>query len=332
LSNNVVDSRVTFNEFVHIGDSAVVAAGISNGIFGTAHTFPNRNLIANNHIREIGVYGKQTSCFFQSIAANTTLKDNLCYNGPRAGINWNDGFAGNNLVEGNLVFNMVRETGDHGPYNSWDRQPYLTHSGVDDGFTKQQKYGSDASLLKKNDVITKNFFINGYNGVWTIDHDDGSQFFNDTGNFMVFGGCKNYLGEQKSCDRNVIVHPGLSSRSAGGRKCQTDDNKEFSKQYHDNNHCFTPDGNFYSYVRGHGVLGAAGPNSCDSKDISPHFYQTWNNTFYSPGATWATAPCASLAAWQAAGQDAGSRILPIPDADTIVAMGKAALAEQPSLA
>ena len=52
-------------------------------------------------------------------------QDNLCYNGPRAGINWNDGFAGGSTVAGNLVFNMVRETGDHGPYNSWDRQPYL---------------------------------------------------------------------------------------------------------------------------------------------------------------------------------------------------------------
>jgi hypothetical protein len=32
------------------------------------------------------------------------------------GLNWNDGFAGNNRIEGNLVFNMVRETGDHGPF------------------------------------------------------------------------------------------------------------------------------------------------------------------------------------------------------------------------
>ena len=31
-----------------------------------------------------------------------------------AGININDGFAGGNLMEGNLVLNMVRETGDHG--------------------------------------------------------------------------------------------------------------------------------------------------------------------------------------------------------------------------
>jgi hypothetical protein len=34
--------------------------------------------------------------------------------GPRAGLNWNDGHGGNNVIEGNLIFNMVRETGDHG--------------------------------------------------------------------------------------------------------------------------------------------------------------------------------------------------------------------------
>ena len=29
--------------------------------------------------------------------------------------------------------------------------------------------------------------INGYNGVWAIDHDDGSQFFDDTRNLMLWG-------------------------------------------------------------------------------------------------------------------------------------------------
>ena len=106
----------------------------------------------------------------------------------------NDGFAGGSTVEGNLVFNMVRETGDHGPYNSWDRQPYLTHSGHRDGYPDSVKHGtSGASILKQHDLITKNVFINGYNGVWTIDHDDGSQYFNDTQNFMVFGEDSNGL-------------------------------------------------------------------------------------------------------------------------------------------
>lgn len=42
-------------------------------------------------MHEIGVFGKQTSCFFQAKAARTLLQDNVCFNGPRAGINWNDG-------------------------------------------------------------------------------------------------------------------------------------------------------------------------------------------------------------------------------------------------
>jgi hypothetical protein len=49
-------------------------------------------------MHEIGIYGKQTSCYFQALGKANTLKDNLCYNGPRAGINWNDGFAGGSTV------------------------------------------------------------------------------------------------------------------------------------------------------------------------------------------------------------------------------------------
>ena len=35
-----------------------------------------------------------------------------------------DGFFGDSNVTGNLVFEMVRETNDHGPLNSWDRPVY----------------------------------------------------------------------------------------------------------------------------------------------------------------------------------------------------------------
>jgi hypothetical protein len=59
-------------------------------------------------------------------------------------------------------------------------------NGVDDGYTAGQKYGrAGASVVKRADVIASNMLINGYNGVWAIDHDDGSQFWNDTGNVMV---------------------------------------------------------------------------------------------------------------------------------------------------
>ena len=115
---------------------------------------------------------------------------------------------------------------------------------------------------------------------------------NDTGNFMIFGGCKNYLGNHKSCDSNIIVHPGIPDRAAGGRRCQTDDNKVFADQYHGNNHCFTQDGDFYSM----------GISSCTAAAIDPHVYQTWNNTLYSPNATFSNGPCTTFSAWQAAGQ------------------------------
>ena len=59
----------------------------------------------------------------------------------------------------------------------------------------------------------------------------------DEDNFMVFGGCKNYLGSNKVCSRNVILYPGVEGRSAGDRRCQTDDNGVFALQYHESNTC-----------------------------------------------------------------------------------------------
>ena len=111
LSGGVTNSTVEANEFVHTGDSAVLLLGRTQGIDGTAPTYPNHNRIAYNLMHEIGAYGKQTSCVFHSLAANSTVTGNVCFNGPRAGFNWNDGHGGGSTVSGNLIFNMVRETG-----------------------------------------------------------------------------------------------------------------------------------------------------------------------------------------------------------------------------
>lgn len=110
-------------------------------------------------------------------------------------------------------------------------------------------------------------------------------------------------GNHKSCDHNVIVHPGIASRASGGRRCQTDDNKKFSDQYHHDNHCFSYDGMFYSM---------SGFKQCSKSGISPMVFETWNNRLYTVGKGPAFAtqfsgdPCKSFAAWQAAGQDGGS--------------------------
>ena len=141
---------------------------------------------------------------------------------------------------------QVRETGDHGPLNSWDRQPYLTFSRVDDGYNDPR----GLSIIRKPDLNTKNLMINGCTvtipaspdcslvrvssflpsadaGVWAFDHDDCSQFIADHGNFMVFGGCKNFLGNHKNCTDNVILYPSVW----GMPPCQTDDDGTFADSY-----------------------------------------------------------------------------------------------------
>lgn len=308
LSEYVRNATIEYNEITLTGDSAIAAVGRTGMIDGMQPTYPANNLIRNNHIHDIGMYGKQISCFFQSMACGNVLQDNVCYNGPRAGINFNDGFGGAGLLTGNLVFNMVRETGDHGPFNSWDRQPYVTPAQCTTG---------DPSIIPAPHRIDKNFIINGYSGVWALDHDDGSAYYNDTNNFLVFGGLKNYLGHDKmSGPGNVVVYPGIGSRSNGNRRCQTDDNGEFAFQYYFNNTCFTPDGQFYTFSR------------CDPSHLADHVYQTRNNRHYSPNATFSQ-DCGStkydFKAWQAAGQDMGSTVSDLPSATEIVAMGMQAI-------
>ena len=77
--------------------------------------------VTGNLAREIGHYEKQSSFFVQAKTAESVITGNVFFNGPRAGINANDGFGGGDEIAHNLVFSTCRESGDHGPFNSWDR-------------------------------------------------------------------------------------------------------------------------------------------------------------------------------------------------------------------
>jgi hypothetical protein len=110
-------TTIAENEFAHTGDSAIAASGYANFTDATLGDFPYENHITGNHFHDIGVYGKQVSAFFQTLACRNTISGNVMYNGPRAAINFNEGFCGGNLIEKNLIFNMVRETNDHGAFN-----------------------------------------------------------------------------------------------------------------------------------------------------------------------------------------------------------------------
>jgi hypothetical protein len=75
---------------------------------------PRGTLVARNVFRELGVWQKQSSAVFQAECGLSTIAHNWVFNGPRAGICFNDGSMGGSNITGNLLFNTCRESGDHG--------------------------------------------------------------------------------------------------------------------------------------------------------------------------------------------------------------------------
>ena len=45
---------------------------------------------------QVGMFELQSACWFQAKTAQTRIASNLFFNGPRSGINFNDGFGGGN--------------------------------------------------------------------------------------------------------------------------------------------------------------------------------------------------------------------------------------------
>ena len=112
ISNFSRNATIADSEFVWVGESAIVSVGSTEKIDGTKGDQPRGNQILRNLIHEVGIFGKQTAGYVQAMSCQTTLKNNVMFNGPRAGINFLDGFGGGNLVQGNALWNWVRETGD----------------------------------------------------------------------------------------------------------------------------------------------------------------------------------------------------------------------------
>ena len=81
---------------------------------GSSGTQPRGSVISNNVFHELGLYGKQGTGIFQALSMESVVSRNVIFNGPRSGILFNDGMGGGHRVEHNVMFNLCRETTDHG--------------------------------------------------------------------------------------------------------------------------------------------------------------------------------------------------------------------------
>ncbi|XP_047122603.1 uncharacterized protein LOC101236102 isoform X1 [Hydra vulgaris] len=290
--------QISQNTMFNLGDNGIVLVGQSKLIDGSEGYHPDGTRIYKNIIYEIGIWGKQSYSFVQSVSRGTIIDSNVFFNGPRAGININDGFGGGNMIQNNLLFNFVRETDDHGPINTWDRVPYLTRN---DG---------RLSMGVKLNHIYKNFLVNNYRSVWPIDHDDGSSYWFDSFNFLVYGGFKDYLGHDLHSQNNIYVYPkdGNCVLTIGQIKYVTGYNDTFSS-----NICVTQNTQISN-------LG-----SCNQKDIFALIPLFAENIYYTPsgaiqvncgGSIW------NLTTLQQQGMEKGSISQILPSDFEIVNWGK----------
>eukprot|EP01116_Phalansterium_solitarium_P015500 TRINITY_DN3430_c0_g1_i14.p1 TRINITY_DN3430_c0_g1~~TRINITY_DN3430_c0_g1_i14.p1 ORF type:complete len:713 (-),score=258.61 TRINITY_DN3430_c0_g1_i14:400-2538(-) len=170
------NATIQYNEFYYIGESCIASWGNTEGgdirlpegygLDGTQGNQPRFNQILYNWAHEIGIWEKQSSFYTQFKTMLNHVEGNVVYNGPRAHINFNDGFGGGTVIEKNLLLNSCRESGDHGPFNSWDRDPYI-FDGPD----------GQPTVVKQMDHIRSNFVIANYNSLGAVDNDDGSSYY-----------------------------------------------------------------------------------------------------------------------------------------------------------
>ena len=245
----------------------------------------------------------QVSCYFQAQTQRSTLRHNICFNGPRAGINFNDGMGGGNLLEGNLVFNMVRETQDHGAFNSWDRQPFVV-----------ERDGRPTYVPLVNE-IRGNLMLNDYNSQEAIDNDDGSSHYETHHNVfpLSHNGMKNDFGGHDNWHHHNLYYNGLNGQCMYAC-AQTPGHED---RFYNNTCLMTNDGSYAVFEPG--VGGPARPIMHDNRVFTPSGSASEREG----------GDERSVAAWQAMGHDLGTTVAKLPSDAEVIRMARGARHERP---
>jgi len=203
LNNYNRYNRIYGNRISEAGDSGVCLVGSKHLSMGSNHAYPSHNDISNNLIYEIGVFGKQTAAVFISVSSNNTISHNHMYNLPRAAICINDGTWGGHVIEFNDIHDTVRETGDHGPFNSWGRDRFWC---LNQSHGPDSHGAGDVKLDAKETVlIRQNRFVD--NKGWGIDLDDGSSNYHIYNNLCIGISIKLREGDYRTVENNIFVNP-----------------------------------------------------------------------------------------------------------------------------
>lgn len=166
--------------------------------------YPADCLVEDCLIHESGRFEKQTAPVQVAMAARVTVRHCSLYDVPRAGINIGDGCWGGHLVEHCDVFDTVKETGDHGSFNSWGRDRYW----VPDIKEVDRRVAAHPGLpfldCLEPTVLRHNRWRCDHG--WDIDLDDGSSNYRIVDNLCLNGGLKLREGFARTVENNLIVN------------------------------------------------------------------------------------------------------------------------------
>ena len=205
------------NEFTNVGATCVQSVGLQSAVRCPCTTvdascpgcsdntpgpltsdYPESIVIDNNLMKNLGVFEKQTAGVNISMSHKVTVRHNRITISPRSAINVNDGTWGGHEIAYNDADSCVRETADHGPFNSWGRDRYW-HSNT----TTKTTAALDAIDINK---IHNNRFTSINQDGWpAIDLDDGASYYSVYNNLCFQNGIKFREGFCRKGYNNIIV-------------------------------------------------------------------------------------------------------------------------------
>ena len=168
------------------------------------NNYPSECKVFDNLMFNLGLVEKQSAGVELSMCQSITVSHNTIYDVPRAGINVSEGTWGGHIIEYNDVFNTVKESGDHGSFNSWGRDRYWhPDKRVLDSIVENNFDLALADVVKP--IILRNNRMRCDHG-WDIDLDDGSSNYIICNNLCLNGGIKLREGVNRVVKNNIMVN------------------------------------------------------------------------------------------------------------------------------
>jgi len=161
--------------------------------------YPADCIVDDCLIHNVSVVEKQATGVQISMSKSVTVRHCSIYDVGRAGINISEGTFGGHVIEFCDVFDTVRETGDHGSFNSWGRDRFWHLKNA------PEEELAELSLLDVEKNIIRNSRWRCDHG-WDIDLDDGSSNYHVYNNLCLNGGIKFREGFHRVCENNIMVN------------------------------------------------------------------------------------------------------------------------------